>query len=128
MQRAAAGAQRSALNAQASNRVEPRPRRGAHPLLAGIALLWTANAAATDLERTLLACGACHDTGAGGAPKTGRSDDWAPRLRRGMPALVASVKSGVPGSMMPGGLCRDCSDAEIEQVVRRLSQGRSEQP
>lgn len=112
MQRAAAGAQRGALNTRIDR------RRG---LLAGIALTWLANAPAADLERTLQACGACHDTGAGGAPKTGRVGEWAPRLQRGMPAMRASVKSGIPGSMMPGGLCAGCSDGEIEQLVRRLS-------
>lgn len=79
-------------------------------------------AQAVDLDEKMQVCGACHATGAGGAPKYGREVDWAPRLEKGMPALLESVRNGVPGTLMPGGLCSDCSDAEIEALVQRMSQ------
>lgn len=76
---------------------------------------------AVDLDRQLQVCAACHATGAGGAPKTGRETDWAPRLDKGMPALVQSVHEGVPGTLMTAGICRGCSDEEIETLIRRMS-------
>ncbi|MEW6169061.1 MAG: c-type cytochrome [Pseudomonadota bacterium] len=76
---------------------------------------------AVDLEQQLQVCAACHATGAGGAPKIGRAGDWAPRLDKGMPALLKSVHDGVPGTLMMGGICRDCSDEEIEALIRRMS-------
>lgn len=66
-------------------------------------------------------CAACHDTGAGGAPRMGRAEDWAPRLKKGMPRLIASVRQGVPGTLMASDICSGCSDAEITRLIRRMS-------
>ena len=77
--------------------------------------------ATADTERRLQICAVCHESGAGGAPRIGRVADWAPRLKSGMPALIGSVKHGVPGTLMPGGSCRDCSDAQIEELILRMS-------
>jgi len=66
------------------------------------------------------ACFNCHSRAESTAPLTGHQAAWAPRLRRGMPALVASVKNGL-ASMPPMGLCPDCSDAELEQLTRFMS-------
>ena len=66
-------------------------------------------------------CAACHDTGAGGAPRMGRAQDWAPRLKKGMPQLIASVRHGVAGTLMPSDSCDGCTDAEIKSLIRRLS-------
>ncbi|MES2685155.1 MAG: c-type cytochrome [Pseudomonadota bacterium] len=66
-------------------------------------------------------CAACHDTGAGGAPRAGRAAEWAPRLKKGMPQLVASVRQGVAGTLMASDTCEGCSTAEIQSLIRRLS-------
>ena len=54
-------------------------------------------------------CGACHAVGVAGAPATGNAEAWAPRMEKGMEALVASVRNGL-NAMPPGGLCNSCSD------------------
>lgn len=82
-----------------------------------LGLVTDARAAADRLP----SCAACHDTGAGGAPRIGRPLDWAPHLQKGMPVLVRSVRQGVAGTLMAGGICEDCSDAEIESLIRRMS-------
>lgn len=66
-------------------------------------------------------CAACHDTGAGGAPRMGRVQDWAPRLKKGMPTLISSVRQGIPGTLMASETCDGCTDAEIKSLIRRLS-------
>lgn len=83
--------------------------------------LLPALAGAVDLDQQLGVCAACHATGAGGAPKIGRPAEWAPRLDKGMPALLRSVREGVPGTLMAPGICRDCSDEEVETLIRRMS-------
>ena len=50
-------------------------------------------------------CGACHAVGGAGAPATGNAEAWAPRMAKGMEALVASVRNGL-NAMPPGGLCK----------------------
>ncbi len=61
-------------------------------------------------------CGVCHASGAGGAPKTGSVDDWAPRIAKGVDVLYASAVNGLNG-MPPKGLCMDCSPEEIHAAV-----------
>ena len=79
--------------------------------------------AEVDQEQMISICASCHGIGAGGAPKVGSQADWQPRLDKGMEVLIESVKSGVPGTLMAGGICRDCSDEEIEQIILKLSTG-----
>ncbi|MEJ6000703.1 c-type cytochrome [Paucibacter soli] len=66
------------------------------------------------------ACFNCHARAESGAPLTGHAAAWAPRLKRGMPALLSSVKNGL-NSMPSMGLCPDCSDADLEQLTRYMS-------
>lgn len=47
-------------------------------------------------------CMACHDTGLAGAPKMGDKAAWAPRIKGGLDALVASAAKG-KGAMPPKG-------------------------
>ena len=54
------------------------------------------------------ACGACHGTGAAGAPMLGDAVAWSPRLAKGMAALY---DSGVNGG------CANCSDEEVNAAV-----------
>ena len=63
------------------------------------------------------ACAACHASGAAGAPKSGDKTAWAPRLRKGEDALVASVVKGL-GVMPPRGGNPSLTDAQIRAAVR----------
>ena len=60
-------------------------------------------------------CGACHNTGAAGAPKIDDKAAWAPRLGQGVDGLVKSVTNG-KGAMPPKGGAT-LSDDEIKGVV-----------
>ena len=60
-------------------------------------------------------CGACHNTGAAGAPKVDDKAAWAPRLATGKDALIKSVTNG-KGAMPPKGGAT-LSDEEIAGVV-----------
>jgi cytochrome c5 len=64
-------------------------------------------------------CLACHLTGAANAPKLGDKVAWAPRLKAGNEALVASVIKG-KGAMPPKGGGATLSDAEIKAAVEYL--------
>lgn len=69
-------------------------------------------------------CMACHDTGAAGAPKFGDKAAWAPRVSKGLDALVASgikglnampAKGGYSGSdeEFSGGILGECIEVSI---------------
>lgn len=60
-------------------------------------------------------CGACHNTGAAGAPKIDDKAVWAPRLGQGKDGLIKSVTNG-KGAMPPKGGAA-LSDDEIKGVV-----------
>ncbi|MGB4062618.1 MAG: c-type cytochrome [Azonexus sp.] len=60
-------------------------------------------------------CGACHNTGAAGAPKIDDKAAWAPRLATGKDALIKSVTNG-KGAMPPKGGAT-LSDDEIKGAV-----------
>jgi len=61
-------------------------------------------------------CGACHNTGAAGAPKIDDKAAWAPRVATGKEALYKSVIGG-KGAMPAKGGAADLSDAEIKGAV-----------
>lgn len=60
-------------------------------------------------------CGACHNTGAAGAPKIDDKAAWAPRLATGKAALINSVTNGKNAMPPKGGAT--LSDEEIKNVV-----------
>ncbi len=60
-------------------------------------------------------CGACHNTGAAGAPKIDDKGAWASRVAQGKDALIKSVTNG-KGAMPPKGGAK-LSDEEIKGVV-----------
>lgn len=66
------------------------------------------------------ACATCHQVGALGSPKTGDKAAWSARLKKGMPALVASTRNGM-GNMPARGLCDDCTDADLEAIIKYMS-------
>lgn len=65
-------------------------------------------------------CVACHSTGAAGAPKTGDKAVWEARLAGGMDAMVANAVTG-KGAMPPKGLCADCSDADLKEIIEFMA-------
>jgi c(7)-type cytochrome triheme protein len=64
-------------------------------------------------------CGACHATGAAGAPKTGDAAAWAPRIKSGQAALVASATKG-KGAMPAKGGNAKLTDAELQAAVKYM--------
>lgn len=72
-----------------------------------------------DVEATyMMSCFACHSTGAAGAPKVGpgNAEAWAPRMEKGMEAVMANVINGL-NTMPPKGLCFTCSDEDLAALV-----------
>ncbi len=88
--------------------------------LASLALGLSMNSHAEPPAKYSMYCIACHGTGAAGAPKTGDKEAWAPRLEVGIDALVASAKKG-KNAMPPMGLCNDCSDAELKEIIEFMA-------
>jgi len=64
-------------------------------------------------------CYKCHEKGVGGAPKIGERNAWAPRLKQGMDALVASAIRG-HGGMPPRGDKADLTDGEIRAAINYM--------
>ena len=85
-------------------------------LLSGLAM--TASASVEDKYKA--SCTFCHSTGAAGAPKTGDKTAWAPRLEKGMDALLKSSKSGI-GAMPPMGMCNTCTDEDFKALIEYMS-------
>jgi cytochrome c5 len=63
-----------------------------------------------------LACGACHVTGAAGAPKTGDAGTWAPRLKQGYDTLVKHAVEGFKAMPAKGGNA-DLDPIEVARAV-----------
>jgi cytochrome c5 len=61
-------------------------------------------------------CGACHNTGAAGAPKTGDKAGWAARLGQGLDGLTKSAIKG-KNAMPPRGGVPDLTDFEIARAI-----------
>lgn len=61
-------------------------------------------------------CGACHNSGAAGAPKIDDKAAWAPRVATGKDALAKSAIGG-KNAMPPKGGATDLSDDEIKGAV-----------
>ncbi|HZX32873.1 MAG TPA: c-type cytochrome [Rhodocyclaceae bacterium] len=61
-------------------------------------------------------CGACHNTGAAGAPKAGDKAAWAPRIAQGKETLYKSALNG-KNAMPPKGGVASLSDAEVKAAV-----------
>lgn len=61
-------------------------------------------------------CRSCHTVAAAGAPLTGDTASWAPRMAKGMNTLVDNVVNGF-GGMPPFGLCMDCDIEQFEALI-----------
>ncbi|WP_339668989.1 c-type cytochrome [Dasania marina] len=65
-------------------------------------------------------CAICHTSGVANAPKTGVASDWAPRLEKGMDAMVHSVQNGL-NAMPPKGMCMSCSADDFKALIEYMS-------
>jgi cytochrome c5 len=104
------GADPNALTPEAVNaRIQPvaRVELGAPSAAPG------ARAAADIVKNT---CAACHQTGAANAPKLGNAEEWAPRIKTGINALVQSVIKG-KGAMPPKAGDASLTEGEIHNAV-----------
>lgn len=75
------------------------------------------------------ACGACHNSGAAGAPKVGDSAAWAPRVKTGYDTLLTSALKGKGAMPAQGG--GEYSDYEVGRAVVHLvnqSGGKLDEP
>ena len=90
------------------------------PLALVMALSAATAFAEPDMAKYDKSCKVCHATGAAGAPKTGAAEAWAPRLAKGMNALVVSVNKGL-NAMPPKGMCFDCTDADYTALIEYMS-------
>ncbi|MDM0046079.1 c-type cytochrome [Variovorax dokdonensis] len=74
-------------------------------------------------ERYLRSCVICHTSMEAGAPLTGSIEQWRPRLTKGMDTLVKHAMQGLR-AMPPKGLCADCSEADMQALIKFMSQGK----
>lgn len=65
-------------------------------------------------------CYSCHAAGIANAPKTGVAEAWQPRAAKGMAALLAATKEGIPPGMPAMGMCRSCSDEELVAAIEHM--------
>ena len=82
--------------------------RALHPQQADIAAIY---------ERS---CRNCHTVAATGAPLAGDKAAWAPRMEKGMDALVGNVVNGF-GGMPPFGLCMDCDEQQFTALIEFMA-------
>lgn len=68
-------------------------------------------------------CRSCHTISGSGAPLTGDTIDWQPRMAKGMDVLVENVVNGF-GGMPPFGLCMDCDAQQIEALILFMAEGK----
>jgi cytochrome c5 len=61
-------------------------------------------------------CSACHASGVQKAPKIGDKNDWAPRIKQGLAALVQSATKG-KGAMPPKGGDASLTEVELARAV-----------
>ena len=65
------------------------------------------------------ACGACHKTGEGGAPKIGDWAAWKPRIEKGLASLYESGITGHGGMPARGGMAQ-LTDDEIKRAIEYM--------
>lgn len=70
-----------------------------------------------------MACTACHGAGIAGAPKTGDTAAWGPRIDQGMDTLVRHAIEGFQGEdgyMPPRGGFSNLSDEQVRDAVQYM--------
>jgi len=81
-------------------------------------------ATAKGVERTgeevvQAACGKCHRTGEGGAPKVGDRAAWTPRVAKGLATVTQAALKGHGGMPARGGMA-ELSDTEIKLAIETM--------
>jgi cytochrome c5 len=99
-------------------------KAGANWTAPAVAAAPAAAAAAPGAERTgqqvvAAACGKCHESGAGGAPKIGDRAAWIQRAKLGLNSVYQSALRGHAGMPARGGMA-DLSDAEVKRAVEYM--------
>jgi c(7)-type cytochrome triheme protein len=67
-----------------------------------------------------ISCAPCHKGGLLGAPKTGDSAAWAPRLQKGTATLLDHSLNGFGDIMQPRGGSTSLSDDEVRQALAHM--------
>ena len=65
------------------------------------------------------ACGTCHESGAGGAPKVGDWAAWKPRIEKGLNTLYESAITCHGGMPARGGMAK-LTDGEIKKAIEYM--------
>lgn len=65
-------------------------------------------------------CKQCHANPAAGAPLTGDTLAWEPRLAKGMDTLLDHSINGFQG-MPPLGLCMQCTEADFRALIEFMA-------
>jgi len=110
---AAAPAPAPAPETAAAPAPAPAPEPAVSPAPAAAPAVAAAPAAVPALYTR--SCAVCHGSGVAGAPKLGDKAAWAPRIAKGMDALVANSIKGI-NAMPPRGASTG-SDEELAEVV-----------
>jgi cytochrome c5 len=66
-------------------------------------------------------CGACHVPGVAGAPKIGDKAAWAPHIKMGLNAMVATAAKGTAKGMPPRGGAADLTDQELARAIVHMA-------
>ena len=82
---------------------------------------------ATGKKIYVTSCYACHETGAGGAPRRGDQAAWQPRLAQGMGQLIAHVLNGF-NAMPPRGGDPSLTENDVATVIPYLISGAGDTP
>lgn len=84
-------------------------------------LIPAANAAADGQEFYQVNCASCHDNNVANAPKPGDKAAWASRIAKGLEALKAAGRNGLPGTvMLPKGGNPALADADVDAAVEYM--------
>ena len=67
-------------------------------------------------------CISCHGAGIAGAPAVGDVEAWAPRIAKGSELLLQATIEGILPQMPARGLCSDCTDEQLAEVVDYMVQ------
>ncbi|MFK5986569.1 MAG: c-type cytochrome [Pseudomonadota bacterium] len=67
-------------------------------------------------------CAMCHAAGVAGAPIFGNKEQWAPRIAKGMDALMETALNGskVNPAMLPKGGSADLTDGQVRLIVEHM--------
>lgn len=65
-------------------------------------------------------CRSCHVLSTSGAPLTGDTAAWQPRMEQGMDTLLQHVIEGF-GGMPPLGLCFECDEQQFQALIEFMA-------